>query len=163
MLFARTGYDAVNSNQIARQAGVGVGTFYRHFVDKQALADALRLQVWEQLGLHMPPWDEASPARFGRAATEAIVDFAVAHPEPFRAAFGGMRTAKMQLSLRPIERRFRELIEAGAAREGLEPAVAARAWWSMISGTVVWWLEDPSRTTRQELVDTLAALHPASG
>ena len=34
-LIAERGFDAVNSNQIARAAGLGVGTFYRHFQDKQ--------------------------------------------------------------------------------------------------------------------------------
>ena len=47
---AADGYDGVNSNQVARDAGVGVGTFYRHFEDKPALLAALRLQAWEELG-----------------------------------------------------------------------------------------------------------------
>ena len=32
-------------------------------------------------------------------------------------------------------------------RELLDAAVAARAWWSMLTGTLVWWLEDRSRAS----------------
>ena len=69
--FARNGFDAVNSNQIAREAGVGVGTFYRHFHDKSALADALMLLVWEELGSAMPGPEIEEPVEFASRATRA--------------------------------------------------------------------------------------------
>ena len=65
-LLARDGYDAVNSNQIARAAGVGVGTFYRHFEDKAALVEAIRLLAWEELGRALPGPERAR--RHGKAS-----------------------------------------------------------------------------------------------
>lgn len=40
-LFARRGYHGTNVPTIAEQAGVGVGTVYRHFGDKAGLANAV--------------------------------------------------------------------------------------------------------------------------
>ena len=42
-LFARTGYDGTAITDVAREAGIGVGTVYHHFSDKRALLlDLLR-------------------------------------------------------------------------------------------------------------------------
>ena len=61
-LFAERGL-AVTLNDVAHHAGVGVGTVYRHFPDKEVLVDALfqeRLDEWGRLfeaGLEDPdPW-----------------------------------------------------------------------------------------------------------
>jgi AcrR family transcriptional regulator len=159
-LFARDGFDAVNSNQIARAAGLGVGTFYRHFEDKQSIADALMLKVWEELGSAMPGPEIDRPASFARRATESVIEWAEEHPDRFRAAFAWARRSKVAPSMRPIERRFRQLSDGAADLQALDPTVAARAWWAMLSGTLVWWLEDPSRASRKQLIDTLTRLHP---
>jgi AcrR family transcriptional regulator len=159
-LFARDGFDAVNSNQIARKAGVGVGTFYRHFADKPALADALMLQAWEELGAAMPGPEVEQPLEFARRATEAVIAYAARRPDQFRAAFGNARRSNVALSLRPLERRFRELVEQRLVASDLDAAVAARAWWSMLSGTLVWWLEDRSRASIELLTQGLTQLHP---
>jgi AcrR family transcriptional regulator len=159
-LLARDGYDGVNSNQIARAAGVGVGTFYRHFADKRSLADALALKVWEELGRVMPADDVDDPIAFARSATEAILGYAERRPARFRAAFGLGRRARTAPSVRPIERRFQLLAARGAIAQELDLRVAARAWWAMVSGTLVWWLEDPSRAPRERLLETLGHLHP---
>lgn len=42
-LFAERGFHKVNSNEIARAAGVATGTFYNHFGDKGALFEAIAL------------------------------------------------------------------------------------------------------------------------
>ena len=36
-LFARAGYDATTTHQVAARAGVSVGTLYRYFADKRAI------------------------------------------------------------------------------------------------------------------------------
>jgi len=165
-LIARGGYESVNSNQIARAAHVGVGTFYRHFDDKSALVQALTLQAWEELGREMPGTEVEDALEFARLATRAVVDYAQRSPERFRVAFGRSRPAlragaAVSLSVRPIERRLRALADRGLLAAALDPALAARAWWAMISGTVGWWLEGRDPVPAQELVETLVALHPA--
>lgn len=158
--FARDGFDAVNSNQIAREAGVGVGTFYRHFHDKSALADALMLQAWEELGAAMPGPEVDEPLEFARRATRAVIAYAARSPDHFRVAFGSARPSNVALSMRPLERRLRQLAERRAVGPALDPVVAARAWWEMVSGTLVWWLEDRSRAPAEQLAELLTQLHP---
>lgn len=46
-LFREKGYDAVSMDEVARTAGVGTGTLYRHFPTKEALYDAA-LQAWAE-------------------------------------------------------------------------------------------------------------------
>ena len=159
-LLSREGYDGVNSNEIARAAGVGVGTFYRHFEDKRGLADALTLQVWEELGRVMPVDEALEPLAFARSATDAIIGYAEQRPALFRAAFGLGRRTRVTPSMRPIERRFQQLAARGAISRQIEIPTAARAWWAMMSGTLIWWLEDPSRVPRERLLETLTHLHP---
>ena len=40
--------------------------------------------------------------------------------------------------------------------------LAARAYLSMEVGTLLWWLEDPSRASAEDLIETLVLLHPAT-
>lgn len=47
-VFARRGFDA-SLDEIAKQAGVGVGTAYRHFANKYELAEAIMQQAFEQV------------------------------------------------------------------------------------------------------------------
>lgn len=159
-LLALDGFDAVNSNQIARQAGVGIGTFYRHFEDKAALANALMLQAWEELGASMPGPEIQDPLQVAAAATRGVVEYAARYPDRFRVAFGSSRRSNVALSVRPIERSLRQHTERDGALVQLEPRIAARAWWAMISSTIVWWLEERERLPEPVLIATLTLLHP---
>ncbi|MCA9512188.1 MAG: TetR/AcrR family transcriptional regulator [Myxococcales bacterium] len=159
-LLAERGIEGVNTNEVARTAGIGVGTFYGLFPDKHALADAVTFSAWEQLGAALldAPSDASS-------MTRVIVDFAAASPERFRAAFGRPPSSRpgrpaLQLSTRPLARRLAASREAGELDAELDAEIAARAWWAMASGTLIWWLEDPRRADREALARTLAALHP---
>lgn len=170
-LIGSTDFDAINSNQVARAAGVGVGTFYSHFEDKAALARAVTLLAWEELGQAMAAESTATALRDEAAGmTRAVVEYARAHPARFRVAFGRGPSSSasaspgrpaMTLSTRPLERRLAELQKSGALDPALDSAVAARAWWSMVSGTLLWWLEDPKRSDADTLTGTLTLLHPA--
>ena len=51
-LFAQEGVEAVTMSAIARAAGVGKGTLYRHFTDKAALCHALLDQEQKDLQEH---------------------------------------------------------------------------------------------------------------
>ena len=47
-VFAEQGADA-QMDDVARKAGVGVGTVYRHFPTKEALLEALALEAFEHI------------------------------------------------------------------------------------------------------------------
>jgi AcrR family transcriptional regulator len=48
--FTESGADDVSLEEIARRAGVGIGTLYRHFPTRQALLEAVYRDQAEQLG-----------------------------------------------------------------------------------------------------------------
>jgi AcrR family transcriptional regulator len=86
------GADALSLRQLARDIGVSHGASARHFRDKQALLDALAIEGFRRLNTVLVD-AAASPASFEqrfRAAGDAYVAFAVAHPE----ILGTMYSAK---------------------------------------------------------------------
>ncbi|MEZ4332219.1 MAG: TetR/AcrR family transcriptional regulator [Myxococcota bacterium] len=169
-LFARLGCERVNSNSIARAAGVGIGTFYLHFANKYALFRAIQLRTLDALRVARQGATEAAgpdlDARV-RASIEAAVTFAGDHPEAYRVSFGRERTAPahqgpvVSESTRGIATALGALQRAGALDPTLDVALAARAYLTMESGLLLWWLEDPDRARASAIVDTLVRAHPA--
>jgi AcrR family transcriptional regulator len=101
VVFAERGLSG-SHNDIAREAGVGVGTVYRRFPDKEQLIDALF-----------------------EARIQEIVDVAraaVDHPDPWEALEGYL--VRMQ-ELQSEDRALKEILLGGT--RGTERAVAARA------------------------------------
>lgn len=178
-LFSRYGIEGVNSNQIAREAGVGVGTFYKHFRDKHEIRQFLVLDTLETLRRAVAS-SQTDPARGieteVRAFVSGLVAFAASNPDRFCVAFAGDShhrkipapkpgepgtRAQVGYSSRVTERRLEKLRAAGQLDPALHPAIAARAFVAMQTGVLTWWLEDRSRASEQELVETLVRLHPA--
>lgn len=98
--FAESGLEA-QVEDIARRAGVGVGTVYRHFPAKEALVEALAVEHFERLaeiaeaalGEDGAPW-EIFAAAIWRSAHAAAGDVAWceligAHPSTMQAASRG--------------------------------------------------------------------------
>ena len=184
-LFARHGCERVNSNAIARAAGLGIGTFYLHFANKYAVLRELQLRTLaglraartaaiEEAGIGRAapgPGDLAGSAEAAgdpiRAAIAAAVRFARDHPEAYRVCFGRERAAAahagpvLSESARPIALDLRARKERGELDPDLDPELAARAYLGMEVGLLLWWLEDPKRAQAEGLVETLVRLHPA--
>ena len=101
VVFADRGLSG-SHDDIAREAGVGVGTVYRRFPDKEQLIDALFEARIQEI------------ADVARAAT--------VHPDPWEALVGFlMRTQELQSQ----DRGLKELVLGGS--RGAERAVAARS------------------------------------
>lgn len=178
--FVEAGFEGVNSNQIAREAGVGVGTFYNHFRDKLEIHQAVVLDTLEGLRgriAHSAGRPEDGVERQVRQLVEAVVGFAEQNAARFRVAFGpechpgrvhrstrGDRPAPrahVGYSTRATQRRLASLQAQGAVDGMLDPVVASRAFVAMQNDVVCWWLEDPSRASRKAVIETLVRLHPA--
>lgn len=114
-LVARDGYDAVGTPQIAAEAGVSVGTFYRYFDDKkQVYLEIMRRFLRDAVHQTL---DRLTPERFlGKARHETIEDtvgilFEYAQRQP------GMNRVLVEMSLRdPDVARLRAEFEASACQ-----------------------------------------------
>jgi AcrR family transcriptional regulator len=169
-LFARLGSEKVNSNAIARAAGLGIGTFYLHFANKYALLRSLQLRTLDGLrAARQAAIDAAGPEIDDQvsASVEAAVAFAADHPEAYRVCFGRERTTSAHTgpvvseSTRGIASALEAAQRTGVVDPTLDTALAARAYLAMETGLLLWWLEDPKRTSADRLVETLVRAHPA--
>lgn len=172
-LIAERGIEGVNTNVVARAAKVGVGTFYNHFEDKHALHRAIVMRGFEGLrgamadaSGQLPPGEDELASQV-RAIVTAQVDFALNLPSLFRVAFGGPAPLAspgqpaMTFSTRAVEQRLRSLQRTGELDAAMNPEVAARGFAGMQTSVLLWWLDDPNRCPREELLETLVRLHPA--
>ena len=170
-LIAECGLEGVNTNSIARSAGVGVGTFYRHFEDKHAFLRACMTEGLESLQADLLAAQAATAGadvrEQVRASLVAFVGFAVRDPARFRLMFslGHSLSPRFRggrgLSHRAVERALYGMQERGDVDPGLNPAVAARAFTAAQSQSVLWWLQDPDAPEESDLIETLVRLHPA--
>lgn len=169
-LFARRGCERVDSNAIARAAGLGVGTFYLHFANKYALLRELQLRTLAGLQHAREAAVAAAgpdPALQIRAAITAAVDFASRHPEAYRVCLGRERVAAARSgpavaeSTRALATALAGLQADGRLDPGLDVELAARAYLASEAGLLLHWLEDRTRATPERLIETLFALHPA--
>ena len=130
----RTGGADASLEAVARRAGVGIGTLYRHFPTREALYEAVYQhevqQLWE---LAERLQDEASPVEALRRGMRAIVEF-VATKKGMSAALAQAVTGSSELHARSsprLEKAARILLEravaAGEIRSGIDPGDLMRA------------------------------------
>jgi AcrR family transcriptional regulator len=163
-LFALHGLHGVTSAEIARQAGVAAGTFYLHFKDKRELFREIVFAALAQLRAREDAAAALARDRVAelRARYHELARFADENRNLVRVLFGRRHEAAdlgedvLDAILPGLEERLRE--SAGPA--GLHPGVAAQALAAMVSRVLAWWVEDPRRASRDEVVETLLRLHP---
>jgi len=173
-LFAERGLHGVTTHDIAAQAGFAAGTFYLHFRDK---AELFRVIAEETIELLRERLDGATHGRGGtRAAvrpfSEALVGFAEENRDLVRILFSRDSEAAAveanvlnELAASIAENR-RAQIAAGDLPPDLDPDVLAQGLVGLLARVVAWWVEDPDRTSRAALIDTLihiqlSGTHPA--
>jgi AcrR family transcriptional regulator len=83
--------EAMSLRAVAQRVGVSVPSIYLHFADKQALLDAVCVEVFEALHVAMKEADADAPNAWEalRAQGIAYVRFAVANPEHYRIVMMG--------------------------------------------------------------------------
>lgn len=164
--FGRYGFHGAKIAAVAREAGVANGTFYLHFKDKDelfhevaraaTLALAARLRAIEAQDL--------DPTTSERRELEAIVDFAAEHGDLMRAglarALHGSRASMtaMELLVRQRAAALARGIERGVVSPCIDPEVAARADFGMLTAVLEWWSSRGGAVSRERLVETLSAL-----
>ena len=168
-LFAESGLHGVTSAQIARRAGVATGTFYLHFADKEALFHEIAFAALAELRARQ---ERASAGlalgsrEYVRARTEEFLAFAEDKRELIRMVFGRAESAGLADEVREavvpeIQRWLERRRTEGRLPADLHPAAAAQAHAAVLTRVIAWWVEDPSRATREELVATLLRMNPS--
>ena len=145
-VLAEKGLHATKVSDIAAAADVGVGTFYLHFPDKEALFDA----VVEDTVRRLKTTVDAARARATtaveamRTSNAAFFRFAHENREVFKIVFGHaaaynelIRRAQ-SLFITDIERTVRDGIATGAFAP-LPPALVAQAVVGMATQVMSWW------------------------
>src|SRR6202789_2651908 len=86
-LFVERGYHAARPQDIARDAGLGHGTFYLHYPDKRACFLAFVEDARQELNAHLATARSEGTLEERIAATlNAIYDYSDSHPGVLRAA-----------------------------------------------------------------------------
>jgi AcrR family transcriptional regulator len=148
-VFAEAGADA-SLEEIARRAGVGIGTLYRHFPNRQALLEAVYVDEVEALSrsaselADLPPWDAlatwlrryVSYATTKRALAEELAASVGATTTVFETSKGAIFGAG-----EPLLRRAQE---AGAVRSDTNFMDVAR----MVFGIAAIPVNDPEQIER---------------
>ena len=87
-LFVERGYDATRPQDIAREAGLGHGTFYLHYPDKRACFLSFVEDARQELDAHVRARRQPGATLESRVATmlNAMYDYSDRHPGLLRAA-----------------------------------------------------------------------------
>src|SRR5262245_31589599 len=161
-LFAQQGFEAATTRDIARAAGIGVGTLFNYFPAKESVAVALVTDAWTRASAafaEKPP--EASSLEEELFAHVAAL---LRKLKPYRKYLPAVLETSLspaasqesadQASLRAVHL---EAVSRIAGRHGqlagLTP-VALQLYWALLTGLLAFWAADAS--PRQE--DTLALL-----
>jgi len=162
-LFAAQGSDGTRTADIARQAGVAVGTVYLHFKDKDTLLkEVLKLALGrlKQELLKFPP---SSPTPV-RDKMVALVSFTEHFPDLARVLFHGGNLAttpgREALDFLTVsqERGLTDGVSKGYYRGDLNSALAARAMVGSMVQVLGWWAHQPEVATREEVIEALTVL-----
>ncbi|MBI2421612.1 MAG: TetR/AcrR family transcriptional regulator [Candidatus Hydrogenedentes bacterium] len=167
-LFVANGLARTTAAEIARKAGVATGTFYIHFKDKEALLEEAWEEVFQRIGGQML-WIANPVARLSRESVlenartnaEVLLSSVEARADAFSFWFGpevAASSAGEKIVFRwaeGIETRLRVEIAQGAVLNGVDPTVAAQAIVGMFVRTLLWWVRDKNRASREAVITTL--------
>lgn len=161
---ARAGLAGLSVNAVVAEAGVAKGTFYVHFVDRDAFVDALHLQFYARVGdavaravEHLAP----GPLRLARGI-EAYLDACLADRAIKAILLETRSDAHLTTTMADRERLFARLAAPSLAAMGWpEPDVAARLFVAMTSEAALAELEAGRRLpavrwTLERLVESAA-------
>jgi AcrR family transcriptional regulator len=124
---AVTTSDELKLNAIARQAGVGQGTLYRHFPTREdLLAEVYRQEVDELVAAAPALLDEHEPLQALALWFERVADYARVKRDVFAAVEVAVWQDLSAHSLGPIGDAITFLLDAGKADGTVRPDVDAR-------------------------------------
>jgi AcrR family transcriptional regulator len=124
----------VSLEEIARRAGVGIGTLYRHFPSREAVVEAVYRREVEQLAQAVPQLLETSPAgealhKWMHLFVDYIATKRLIAPSLGAAAFrtSALHATSAELITRAISTLVKRAIASGAVRKDIDPSDLLRA------------------------------------
>ncbi|WP_203291935.1 TetR/AcrR family transcriptional regulator [Maricaulis parjimensis] len=165
-VFAQKGLEGTRIGDIAREAGVAMGTLYTHFPDKDALfVEVMRAGKETVLaGLYLTQSMDGSRTEIDRAAMAGVVAFAALHGPLFRLLLSrgaGDDPIQREVVDAIAQLRVSELRQGqadGWARPDLNPEAAARCEVGAVFHLLDWWLDDRERMSEEDLIDQLCLI-----
>ncbi len=142
-LFPERGYYGTAVPLVANRAGVGLGTIYRHFEDKEALVNATFREAKQRLGTRLAgvfEGEDAPRAQFHQLWV-ALLGFAREEPDAFRflelhdhASYLDLDSLAVELEvLAPLHAAAWRLQQAGVFRSDLDAgAMMALVWGALV-------------------------------
>jgi AcrR family transcriptional regulator len=131
--FAEFGLN-VSLEEIARRAGVGIGTLYRHFPSREAVVEAVYRREVEQLAEAVPQLLETSPAgealhKWMHLFVDYIATKRLIAPSLAAAAGRGssLHTTSVELITRAITTLVKRAVASGDVRKDIDPSDLLRA------------------------------------
>jgi AcrR family transcriptional regulator len=131
--FAQAGLN-VSLEEIARRAGVGIGTLYRHFPTREAVVEAVYRREVEQLAEAVPQLLKNSPSGdalhrwmhlfVNYIATKRIIAPSLA---AVAARSSTLHTSSLELITNAISTLVKRAIDSGDVRRDIDPADLLRA------------------------------------
>jgi AcrR family transcriptional regulator len=173
LLFAKHGLHGVTTHDIAHRAEVASGTFYLHFKNKREvfreIVDGSVSELIERMdNAALPYFDDMKRTRdmqgFVTAQAEAMVGFAEENREMIRILFSADTDAAavgsdvLSLLASTVAEGRRELIAAGVVPSDVDAAVLGQAVVGMWAQVLSWWSEDPTRVSRNVLIESLTRI-----
>jgi AcrR family transcriptional regulator len=149
-VLARLGYQAATVADITRAADVGVGTFYLHFRDKDALLRTLLEEGLQELRVEIGAVVAPLPlARSIPAAIRALCDALYAHRDIMRIAYtSGSFIDLTRRGQELLAGYFQKTIVAAQAQGLVGAEIDAPLVANLISGMILqgalWWSDHPA-------------------
>jgi AcrR family transcriptional regulator len=169
LLFAKSGLHGVTTHDIAHNAEVASGTFYLHFKNKREvfreIVDASVSELIERIDDACVPYLAHDDLRgLVNAQAEAMVSFAEDQREIIRILFSADTDAAaigsdvLNLLASTIAESRRELLARGVGPSEIDPGVLGQAVVGMWSQVLFWWSKDPSRVSRESLIESMTRI-----
>src|SRR5262245_55518218 len=161
--FARQGFEATTTRDIAREANIGVGTLFNYFPTKESIVECLVRAAWAEAAEELAAGSasgEALPLEEELFAHGAAI---LRKLRPYRQYLPAvLDTALSPLAAdpaggQPLRAAHLETVSQIVSRHGHQDALSSVAlplYWTLFTGALAFWAKDPS--PRQE--DTLALL-----
>jgi AcrR family transcriptional regulator len=131
--FSSVGLD-VSLEEIARRAGVGIGTLYRHFPTREAIVEAVYRREVEHLAEAVPQLLQASPAgealhKWMHLFVDYIATKRIIAPSLAAAAArtSTLHTTSLELITGAISTLVKRAITSGDVRKDIDPSDLLRA------------------------------------